>query len=86
MKYINSYYNIKIIFAHFFLVDLKRTSEQQQSKQIVVGRNVKLRNFCVSLGELQPRMVSFYRKLDSNNMFSFLTTLKTHFLPKVYNN
>ena len=65
MKYINSYYNIKIIFAHFFLVDLKRTSEQQQSKQIVVGRNVKLRNFCVSLGELQPRMVSFYRKLDS---------------------
>ena len=33
MKYINSYYNIKIIFAHFFLVDLKRTSEQQQSKQ-----------------------------------------------------
>ena len=57
---------MKIIYAHFFLVDLKRTSEQQQSKQIVVERNVKLRNFCVSLGELQPRMVSFYRKLDSS--------------------
>ena len=26
-----------------------------------------LRNFCVSLGELQPCMVSFYRKLDSSS-------------------
>ena len=29
------------------------------------------RNFCVSLGELQPSMVSFYRKLDSNSLKSF---------------
>ena len=29
------------------------------------------RNFCVSLGELQPCMVSFYRKLDSREATLF---------------
>ena len=45
MKYINSYYNIKIIFAHFFLVDLKRTSEQQQSKQNSRGEKCQTQKF-----------------------------------------
>ena len=42
-----------------------------KTKQIVVEKNVKLRNFCVSLGELQPCMASFYQNLDSRKIYKY---------------